>query len=88
MHLDTAYFTENNKKNKKLQFLRAGYCSFAYLHCSWPINSARGTGPTKKKRRRRSQTQTPQTQTKRSFNEELRIKLKKYTQIEINVLLA
>ena len=38
-------------------------------------------------KKKKSQTQT-QTQTKRSFNEELRIKLKKYTQTEINVLLA
>ena len=84
MRLDTAYFTDNNKKIISY-CSHAGYCSFAYLHCSCPINSARGTGPKKKKRRRRNQTQT---QTKRSFNEELRIKLKKYTQTEINVLLA
>ena len=77
MRLDTAYFTDNNKKI-------ISYCSHAG-YCSCPINSARGTGPKKKKRRRRNQTQT---QTKRSFNEELRIKLKKYTQTEINVLLA
>ena len=48
MRLDTAYFTENNKKIKNY-CSRAGYCSFAYLHCSCPINSARGTGPKKKK---------------------------------------
>ena len=59
MHLDTAYFTENNKKNKKLQFLRAGYCSFAYLHCSWPINSAKGTGPKKKKKKKKPNANAP-----------------------------
>ena len=50
MRLDTGYFTENNKKIKNY-CSRAGYCSFAYLHCSCPINSARGTGPKKKKKK-------------------------------------
>ena len=48
MRLDTAYFTDNNKKIISY-CSNAGYCSFAYLHCLCPINSARGTGPKKKK---------------------------------------
>ena len=61
-----AYFAKNNKKIIfgycsliKLLFICmfalfiGDYCSFACLHCSCPMNSARGTGLKKKKNQKR-----------------------------------
>ena len=59
VHLDTAYFAENNKK------IIFGYCShkkyysFALMHCSCPINSVRGAGKKKKPKTRTPWMQTP-----------------------------
>ena len=42
MCLNIAYIAENNKKNKKSYCLSFGYCSYAWLHCSCPMNNAIG----------------------------------------------
>ena len=55
VYLNTAYFVENNKKViSGLLFIAENtvqQCTFALMHCSCPMNSARGAGPIKKKKK-------------------------------------
>ena len=52
MGLDTAYFIENWKLKIIFGLLFSPkHCSFAYLHCSCPMNSAIGAGFKKKKKK-------------------------------------
>ena len=51
--------TENNKKNNfRLLFTLTKYCSFALMHCSCPMNSARGTSQKKKVQNEKCKTWT------------------------------
>ena len=47
------------KKKKKLVTIHTKkYCSFAYLQCSCPMNSAPGVGPKKKKKKKQLKRKT------------------------------
>ena len=63
VYWNTAYFVENNKKIiSGLLFIAENavqQCTFALMHCSCPMNSARGAGQKKKKRKKKKKkTQT------------------------------